>query len=127
MALKSILDADGQEFFTDEGCHILELHNTPTDGSVSIARARVERGVTTALHTVAVDERYVILSGRGRVEVGDEPALPVGPGSIVVIPRGVSQRITNVSAEDDLVFLCVCTPRFERAGYQLLKPFIRTR
>jgi mannose-6-phosphate isomerase-like protein (cupin superfamily) len=110
------------EFFIDEGCHVVELHNAPNDPAVSIARARVERGVTTALHTVDVDEKYFILAGEGRVEVGEEPARAVGPGEVVIIPRGVPQRITNLSADEDLVFLCICTPRFQPSGYRELEP-----
>jgi len=109
------------EFFIDEGCHVVELHNTPSDPAVSIARARVERGMATALHTVDVDEKYFILAGEGRVEVGEEPARVVGPGEVVVIPRGVSQRITNLS-DEDLVFLCICTPRFQPSSYHELEP-----
>jgi hypothetical protein len=37
------------ETFTEEGCFITELHNTELDPAVSIARARVEPGVLTAL------------------------------------------------------------------------------
>jgi hypothetical protein len=51
------------EFFTEEGCFITELHNTEDDPAVSVARARVEPGVRTALHAVVVEERY--LGGRG--------------------------------------------------------------
>lgn len=51
-----------REFFTSEGCFILERSNSLEDAAVSIARARVSPGVTTRWHfdrnTV---ERYVIL------------------------------------------------------------------
>ena len=110
---------EANERVTEERCHILETGNDPRDPEVGIARARVEPGVTTALHLLLVDERYVITEGRGRMEVeGLEPA-EVGPGDIVVIPRGCSQRITNIS-DRDLVFYCVCTPRFELEHYRAL-------
>lgn len=107
------------EFVTEERCRILEAWNTPDDADVSIARARVAPGVTTVLHRVAVDERYVILAGRGAVTVGDLPSTGVGPGDVVVIPAGVPQAIANVGT-DDLVFLCVCTPRFRPEVYEAL-------
>ena len=67
-----------REYFFDEGCHILELSNTPDDPTVSIARARVEPGVTTRLHRlVETTERYVILEGEGIVYIGDADPLPV--------------------------------------------------
>ena len=44
----------------------------------------------------------------------------VGHGDVVNIPAGVQQQITNVGAED-LVFLCVCTPRFWAGSYEDLE------
>ena len=109
------------ESFFVEGCFITEWWNTSADETVSVARARVEPGVTTRWHRLrGVTERYVILEGRGRVEVGDLPPEDVGPGAVVLIPPGVRQRITN-TGEADLLFLAVCTPRFTRAVYQDLE------
>ena len=107
------------EFWTEERCSILESWNDDADADASIARARVAPGVTTALHRVAVHERYVILDGRGEVRVGDLAPTLVGPGDVVVIPAGVPQQITNVG-DADLVFYCVCTPRFRPDGYESL-------
>jgi hypothetical protein len=60
----------GVEVFIDEGCHILELSNDDSDPALSIARARVEPGVTTKWHRLRdTVERYVILDGMGRVEI----------------------------------------------------------
>ena len=107
-----------REFFTDEGCHITELSNSPDDPTVSIARARVEPGVTTRLHRLAgIAERYYILEGNGRVETGGAPPQPVGPGDVVLIPPMCPQRITN-TGPDDLVFLAICTPRFTQDAYE---------
>ena len=99
------------EYYTDERCHIL-VTDAVGDDVVSLARARVEPGVTTAWHSLTgVDERYFMLAGEGVVEVGDDEPTPVGPGDVVAIPAGVRQRITN-SGDGDLIFLCVCTPPF---------------
>ncbi len=106
------------EYFFAEGCHILELSNSPADPALSIARARVAPGVTTRWHRLRdTAERYCILSGRGVVEVGDLPPTPVGPGDVVHIPPGTRQRIHNPGPEE-LVFLALCTPRFTPAAYQ---------
>ncbi|HEY9532465.1 MAG TPA: cupin domain-containing protein [Burkholderiales bacterium] len=44
-------------------------------------------GVTTRWHRVRdAAERYVILEGQGRAEVGDLPPQEVGPGDVVLIP-----------------------------------------
>ncbi|MEM7371741.1 MAG: cupin domain-containing protein [Bacteroidota bacterium] len=108
------------EFFTEERCHILECLNAP-DSPFSIAQARVEPGVITALHALrGVDEVYYLLTGTGEMEVGNTLKASVGPGDVVCIPAGVSQRIRNTGMTD-LVFLCVCTPRFEVACYEDLE------
>src|SRR6266545_4046054 len=107
-----------QEFLTPEGCWILEVANDKDDPAASIARARVPPGVTTELHRLAgIVERYVIVSGTGRVELTPATVEDVEPGDVVRIPAGVGQRITNTGATD-LVFFCVCTPRFSPASYE---------
>lgn len=107
-----------REFFTPERCYILELSNTPEDAGLSIARARVLPGVSTRWHRVIdTAERYVILEGHGQVEVKGLGSQTVMPGDVVIIPAGCPQRITN-PGESDLVFLALCTPRFQQANYQ---------
>ena len=116
------LRASAAEVWTEERCFISELANTPADPDCSIARARVAPGTTTRWHRLAgVAERYVLLAGRGRVEVGDLPPREVGPGDVVLIPPGTRQRIANV-APGDLVFLAICTPRFRPEVYADAEP-----
>ena len=106
------------EFYTPEKCYITELSNTPDDPDASIARARVEPGVTTRWHRVTgTVERYYIVNGRGRVEVGKLSPQEVKPGDIVLIPPMGRQRITNIGS-GDLVFLAICTPRFSNDVYE---------
>ena len=109
------------EYYFAEGCFITELSNTPEDAEASIARARVAPGVTTRWHRLAgITERYVILEGRGRVEVGELPPQEVAPGDVVLIPPSCRQRIANVG-KADLVFLAICTPRFLPERYEDLE------
>lgn len=111
------LKAD-DEFYTSEGCYITEVSNSADDPEVSIARARVEPGVTTRWHRLHnTVERYVIVHGRGRVEIGNLPPTDVSVGDVVLIPPMCRQRITNAGSED-LVFLAVCTPRFCDQAYE---------
>jgi mannose-6-phosphate isomerase-like protein (cupin superfamily) len=106
------------EFHTAEGCHIIELSNCDADPTVSIAEARVAPGVTTRWHRLrGTAERYVILSGRGRVEAGELPPHEVCAGDVVLIPSLCRQRISN-SGSEDLVFLAICTPRFAPDAYE---------
>jgi mannose-6-phosphate isomerase-like protein (cupin superfamily) len=107
---------DGKETWTEERCFIAEIWNDSSDPGVSLARARVTPGGVTVKHVLSVDERYLIERGRGQVEI-DGVETDVGPGDVVLIPRGTTQRIRNLGSED-LVFLCVCTPRFELACYE---------
>ncbi len=105
-------------FFEQEGIYITELSNSCHDPEVSIAKARVECGVTTSWHKLAnTTERYCILSGRGLVEIGDAPARIVAAGDVVIIPPMVRQRITN-TGKDELIFLAICSPRFEIENYK---------
>lgn len=107
-----------KEIDTQERCYILEMSNSSADEAMSIARARVEPGVTTAWHRVAVTaERYVILEGEGCVELEGLPPEAVGVGDVVLIPPSIGQRITNTGAVD-LVFLALCTPRFRPENYE---------
>ena len=106
-----------KEFFTPERCYISEIWNSPEDRNLSIARARVAPGVSTVLHYLErTNEWYIIADGKGRVEVGDLPPTEVSAGDVVVIPADTPQRIAN-TGETDLVFYCICTPRFSSDSY----------
>ncbi len=108
------------EVYTSERCYIAEVLNEPAYPEVSVARARVETGVTTRLHSVAVLEWYVIESGTGRMFLGERAPFAVGPGSVVAIARHEAQRIENTGA-GDLVFSCVCAPRWTADCYTELE------
>jgi mannose-6-phosphate isomerase-like protein (cupin superfamily) len=106
------------EFYTSEKCYITELSNTSDDPDVSIARARVEPGVTTRWHRLKnTSERYFVISGRGLVEIGKQTPQEVTSGDIVFIPPMCRQRIANIGKED-LIFLAICSPRFSQDVYE---------
>jgi mannose-6-phosphate isomerase-like protein (cupin superfamily) len=113
------IDAEA-EFLTPERCAILESWNDPSDPGVSIARARVKPGVTTQLHCLDVDERYLILQGEGVAKIDELAPTAVGPGDVVTIPASTQQQITN-TGESDLLFYCICSPRFEQRHYHELE------
>jgi mannose-6-phosphate isomerase-like protein (cupin superfamily) len=116
-----IRPSEENEYYTDERCFILKMLDFDVDPNVSIARARVEPGVTTALHKLnGVEERYVIEQGKGIVEIGERDGEEVRSGDIVQIPAGTPQRITN-TGNRDLVFLCICTPPFVIDCYEHLE------
>ena len=109
------------EYYFAEGCFITELSNSSDDPGLSIARARLEPGKTTRWHSLAdTSERYVIMQGVGNVQLGESVSTQVSVGDVVIIPQGVPQRISNLG-NVDLIFLAICTPRFEQAAYSDLE------
>lgn len=108
------------EVYTVERCYITELLNEQAWPEVSLARARVRPGITTQRHALSVAEWYVIESGSGLVSVGEAEPWEVAAGSVVTIPLGVAQRIEN-TGPDDLIFLCLCAPRFLQDCYTPLE------
>ena len=102
------------EYLTPERCSIAENYSCK---DVSIARATVKPDVTTVPHhLIGVQEIYIITSGHGKVTVGDLEPTDVSVGDVVVIPSMTSQKIANTGSVD-LVFYCVCTPRFTQECY----------
>lgn len=113
-----IYTRDIPEMYTDEACFISELLNSSSYPNISIAKARVQPGVTTQLHVLTdTTEFYYILSGTGESEINGVKKGSISTGDIVIIPSGISQRIKN-TGHDDLIFLCICLPRFEVKNYQ---------
>jgi mannose-6-phosphate isomerase-like protein (cupin superfamily) len=108
-----------KEYLTPECCFIFENWGLVSAGDkkVSIARARVEPGVTTkAHHLEGTQEIYLVTKGTGQVQIGSMELTDVVEGDTVVIPAGISQKITN-TGKTDLVFYCICTPAFTQAIY----------
>ncbi len=109
--------AKADEYYFKEGCYIEEWHNSEQDPEMSVAKVRVEIGQTTRLHTLAAtEERYVMLEGQAIVTVG-EKSWPISKGEVVVIPADAPQKIENCGAKD-IVFLAICTPRFDERNYR---------
>ena len=100
---------------TAERCLTAENYSSE---DVSVAQARVKPRITTlAHHLVGVNEIYLITSGKGQVDVGDLKPTKVTKGDLIVIPAGASQRISNIG-KTDLVFYCICTPKFTAECYR---------
>lgn len=103
----------------EEGCFIQEILNHPLAKS-SIARARVPIGGETRWHSVDVHEWYIIESGKGLMQLDFQDRFEVIKGMNVSIPPGTPQRIRN-TGEQDLIFMCLCTPRFTAECYKSLE------
>ena len=57
-----------------------------------------------------------MLSGEARVTVGSRTTT-VNEGDVIVIQPQEAQKIENIG-DQDLIFLAICTPRFEEKNYQ---------
>ena len=111
-----------KEYFFREGCFITEIHNTPDDPGLSIAKARVEPGKKTKWHALTkTTERYMIIEGSGMAEKGNESPVELNVGDSFLIPPETKQRIMNTGSVD-LVFLALCTPRFQQENYYEVDP-----
>lgn len=113
-------DKSKPEVWTRERCYVREIINDDTWPSFSLARCRVEPGITTELHALTLLEFYVVEQGHGCMRVGDEAPFDVAPGDTVTILQHMPQNITN-TGDSDLVFLCLCTPRFLQDLYTCLE------
>ena len=105
------------EFYFKEGCFIEEWLNHVDHPDMSVARVRVAPHSVTKLHALHnISERYVILSGKGLVTVAGK-SWDVQDKDVVEIAPGQTQKIANQS-DQDLIFLAICTPRFDDKSYQ---------
>jgi mannose-6-phosphate isomerase-like protein (cupin superfamily) len=102
------------EYLTPERCYIAENFS---DKDVSIALATVKPGITTKSHHLKkIQEIYIVTAGEGKVTFSGLEPTNVSVGDVIVIPAGASQKITNIGLTD-LVFYCICTPRFTEDCY----------
>ncbi len=115
--LKIIKNKNPVEFSTPDRCHIVELLNDAASPLLSVARCRVEPGVTTQLHALKeIEETYLIEHGLGEFSDGGDNWRQVSAGDVIKIPTGRAQKIENIGKED-LVFLALCAPRFLPDAY----------
>ncbi|MGA7964883.1 MAG: cupin domain-containing protein [Gammaproteobacteria bacterium] len=105
------------ELPTEDNYYVTEWWNSADDPALSVARLRIEPGVTTRAYRLrGVTERYLFLAGHGLVEI-DGQNREVGPGDGVLIKGGSWRCITNMG-ERDLGLLSICRPRFKRMEHQ---------
>ena len=112
---------DSAPYITKDGSTIRELMHPQVHGNraQSLAEASVPPGCTTALHRHArTEELYHVMSGRGRMRLGDR-VFEVGPGDTVHIAPGTAHCIENIG-EAELRFLCSCSPAYSHEDTELL-------
>jgi mannose-6-phosphate isomerase-like protein (cupin superfamily) len=95
-----------EAFTTKDGCTIRELQLTDAQ---SLAEASLDTGQATERHYHrASEEIYMVLEGRGALEIDGETRV-VGPGDAALIPPGAWHTIR---ALEPLRFLCCCAPPY---------------
>ena len=60
----------------------------PTVGGTSIHLARIAAGGTLGRYPAVRRQLFAVVAGRGEVQAGDEPRMPIGPGSLVLWEPG---------------------------------------
>lgn len=100
------------EIIANDGCRLRELLHPdrhPAALSYSLALAWVDPGKSTFPHGLSGEvEVYYIISGHGRMHIGDE-AREVEAGDAIVIPAGSEQWIENPGREA-LHFAAIVSP-----------------
>ena len=90
------------------GCDLRRLY--PWSGVASpvwgSAIASVRPAETTTPHAHDEAETFLVLSGRGRMEIDGEADV-LEDGDVVFIPKGTTHRFQNLSGDAPLVFLSI--------------------
>jgi mannose-6-phosphate isomerase-like protein (cupin superfamily) len=100
--------ATAEPFTTKDGSTIRELHHTDHQ---SLAEATLAPGQATERHYhAATEEIYLVLEGRGELEIdGERRSLDVEEAAL--IPPGARHEIRN-PGPGPLRFLCCCAPPY---------------
>ncbi len=109
-----------REYYTKDRYYVTEWWNTSDDAALSVARLRIEPGVTTRPYRLrGITERYLFLSGHGVVMV-DGVAQEVAPGAGVLIKAGAARSVRNLGNRD-LGLLAICRPRYRRLSHEVAR------
>ena len=104
---------ESSAFVTKDGSTIRSLLDRRNSSAANqgLAEATVPPGGAAEPHRhPRSEEIYYILSGTGRMTIGDE-ARDVGPLDAILIPPGTRHAIAN-TGDQPLVFLCCCAPPY---------------
>ena len=91
--------------------HILMQEGDTATNNLSIAWVEVEPGSQQQPHHHAPEQAYIVVSGRGRIKVGDETA-EVQEGDLLYIPPNVEHAVEN-NETGKLVYVSVTVPAFD--------------
>ena len=109
-------------YITKDGSKIRELMHPAVHGNTaqSLAETTIPAGKRTLLHRHhTTEEIYYVISGRGRMTLGDD-LFPIKTGDTVCIPPGIPHRVEAV-APTPLRLLCCCSPAYAHDDTELLE------
>ena len=78
----------------------------PPTGGTAVRLARVAAGGTLGRHPAVRRQLFAVLHGHGEVQTGDDPRVPVGPGTLVLWEPG---EVHQTWATTDLTVVVVET------------------
>jgi mannose-6-phosphate isomerase-like protein (cupin superfamily) len=113
--------ADVAAYITRDGSSIRELMHPDVHGNAqqSLAEASIPPGGATLLHRHhASEELYHIISGCGRMRLGDEE-FAITPGDTLLIPPGTPHCLHN-TGDETLRLFCCCAPAYRHEDTELL-------
>ena len=102
---------DCQEIIAGDSTILRELLsglNDPADVRYSLAHAKLLPGKQSLKHALKTSEVYYIITGLGRMHIGEEIS-EVGSRDTVYIPPQAVQYIENIG-DTELEFICIVDP-----------------
>jgi mannose-6-phosphate isomerase-like protein (cupin superfamily) len=92
--------------------YLLLTEGQANSQNLTITWVKGEPGSQQNLHAHPDEEQvYVIVAGRGLMHVADEER-EVGPGTMILVPKGASHAIRNVGSEE-LAYVSATAPPFD--------------
>lgn len=122
MFIRSLADCD--EIIAGDGTRLREILHPGRGyrftGRYSLAYAVVAAGEESKPHRLNCSEVYYVLSGEGKMHIGDKQAI-VLPGDAFEIAAGEVQWIENDGSEP-LAFLCIVDPAWKAENEEIVTP-----
>ena len=105
MSLKVTLGNIGGKVLRDNEQYVVEDNSLLNNLTLSKTTLHPEKATNGHKHD-GLEEIYIFLGGRGEIQVG-EAVIPVAADDVILIPAGDFHKVSNQSADEDLVFLSI--------------------
>lgn len=97
---------------------ILDHVITGRDNAIQVNHGTVKPGFALGGDSHEEDEIYYILSGHGKLKLGDE-VIEIHPNMIIFIPAGVFHALDNSESEEELTLLTMWRDHRFNDAYQI--------